>query len=44
VVAVGRIPARDAVDVGLRVDAVVPSMKPSAIAQVALAGVEARGE
>ncbi len=42
VVAVGRIPARDAVEIGLRVDAVVPSMKPSAIAQVALAGVSAR--
>ena len=42
VVAVGRIPARDCVDVGLRVDAVVPSMKPSAIAQVALDGVAPR--
>ncbi len=42
VVAVGRIPARDAVEVGLRVDAVVPSVKPSAIAQAALVGVVAR--
>lgn len=42
VVAVGRIPARDAIEAGLRVDAVIPSMKPSAIAQVALAGVTSR--
>ena len=39
VVAVGRIPARDAVALGLHVDAISPSTKPSAIAAVALEGL-----
>jgi hydroxymethylbilane synthase len=48
VVAVGRIPARDALSLGLHVDAISPSPKPSAIAAAALEGlvpapVEARG-
>jgi uroporphyrinogen-III synthase len=48
VVAVGRIPARDAQSMGLHVDAISASPKPSAIAAAALAGlvpapVESRG-
>lgn len=39
VVAVGRIPARDAKAMGLHVDAISPSAKPSAIAAVALEGL-----
>jgi hydroxymethylbilane synthase len=39
VVAVGRIPARDAQSLGLHVDAVSPSPKPSAIAAAALEGL-----
>jgi uroporphyrinogen-III synthase len=39
VVAVGRIPARDAVALGLHVDAISPSTKPSAIAAIALEGL-----
>ena len=39
VVAVGRIPARDAQSLGLHVDAISPSPKPSAIAAAALEGL-----
>ncbi len=39
VVCVGRIPARDASALGLHIDAVSPSPKPSAIAAAALAGL-----
>ncbi|HEY5519817.1 MAG TPA: hydroxymethylbilane synthase, partial [Candidatus Limnocylindrales bacterium] len=39
VVAVGRIPARDALSLGLHVDAISPSPKPSAIAAAALEGL-----
>lgn len=39
VVAVGRIPARDAKALGLHVDAISPSTKPSAIAAAALEGL-----
>jgi hydroxymethylbilane synthase len=39
VVAVGRIPARDAAALGLHVDAISPSTKPSAIAAIALEGL-----
>jgi len=39
VVAVGRIPARDALSLGLHVNAISPSTKPSAIAAAALEGL-----
>ena len=39
VVCVGRIPARDAMSLGLHVDAISPSSKPSAIAAAALEGL-----
>ncbi len=39
VVAVGRIPARDAESLGLHIDAISPSPKPSAIAAAALEGL-----